>query len=230
MKNFILYEDKNIIIVNKPAGLIVHPLKRLEEKSLVRIILKHYPLIKEVGENPLRPGIVHRLDKDTSGLIVIAKNNLTYQWLKEQFCQRKVKKIYLALVIGRVKNNKGIVIRRIGRSKRSNKQSIFQKSLFKAKEAITKYEVIKRFRNYTLLKVIPKTGRTHQIRVHLAAIGHPIAGDQKYKFKRQSSLLGLKRLFLHASQLEFRMFDGQKMSFKTALPEDLEKVLQSIEN
>ncbi len=221
----VIFEDNDILLVDKPAGLLVHPVNKSQKNTLVEQILSYCPKIKDVGDNSLRPGIVHRLDKDTSGLMIIAKNNSAFEYLKKQFQERKVVKKYLALVIGRVKDKKGTITKAISLSKKDHKKrSALLDS--KSKRAWTEYKVLKRFKNYTLLEVNPKTGRTHQIRVHLASIGHPIAGDKQYKFKRQPELVGLKRQFLHAAYLKFRLPDGKVKAFKSELPDDLKDALE----
>ena len=223
----IIYEDKNIVVLDKPAGLLTHPTDKKEKDALTDKLIEYYPEIKNVGASP-RPGIVHRLDKDTSGLIIAAKNNKAYNYLKEQFKKRLVKKEYLALVAGKLKEKTGIITKPITRSKREpSKRTV---GLWgKWKKAITRYEVIKEFKNYSLLKVMLETGRMHQIRVHLASIGHPVAGDKIYKFKRQTAPKGLKRQFLHASFLNFKLPDGKKMTFYSKLPQDLQKTLNELD-
>lgn len=203
MKIPIIYEDENILIVNKPAGLLVDP--------------DHFPNVK----------LVHRLDRDTSGLLILAKNEKTQEWLRDQFKNRQIKKRYLALVQGKLKDKKGIIVKSLGKSrKRGGSQTTTP--IGKRREAITRYEVIKEYPNYTLLKISPETGRTHQIRVHLASIGHPIVGDEKYKFKRQPVLEGLNRQFLHASYLQFRLLDDRIREFQSKLPQELNKILEKL--
>jgi len=216
----IIFENKNIIVIDKPAGLTVHPVKPEQDDTLVNGLIAYYPEIKKVGDDSLRPGIVHRLDKDTSGLMVVAKNNSVFDYLKKQFQERKVIKKYLALVCGQVKDKKGTITKAISLSKKDHKK---RSALLdeKSKKAWTEYRVLKRFKNYTLLEVEPKTGRTHQIRVHLASIGHPIAGDKQYKFKRQSWPANLTRQFLHAAYLKFQLPNGKVKEFKSELPRDL---------
>jgi len=218
----VIYQDKNILVIDKPAGLLVHPVKN-EKNTLTDWLIKNYPEIKNVGDSPIRPGIVHRLDKDTSGLIVIAKNQKTFDFLKNQFKNREIEKKYLALVHGKLKEKTGIIAKSISRSKRG-KQTIAP--LKNTKSAITRYKVIKEFGNYTLLEAKPETGRTHQIRVHLSSIGHPIAGDEKYKFKRQEKLLN--RQFLHAKYLKFSLPDGSIKEFKSKLPKELNNILEKL--
>jgi len=227
----IIYQDKDILVVDKPAGLTVHPIKPGQSNTLVNQLLIQFPEIKNIGDpstnsgqENLRPGIVHRLDKDTSGLMIIARNNQAFNFLKEQFAQRKVVKKYLALVFGKVKDKKGIIAKSISLSKKDYKK---RSALLdeKSRKALTEYRVLKTFKDYTLLEVFPKTGRTHQIRIHLASIGHPIVGDKQYKFKRQTSPKKLSRQFLHASVLKFKLLNGKMIEFKSELPDDLEEVL-----
>jgi len=211
MKIPIIYENNDIIVVDKPANLLVHPVK--DEKNT---LIDYFPKAK----------LVHRLDKDTSGLLLLAKNEKTFNWLKSQFKNRKIKKKYLALVVGKLKDKKGIITKTISRSKKRG-GSQTTAPIGKRKQAITRYKILKEFPNYTFLEVVPETGRTHQIRVHLASIGHPIVGDEKYKFKRQKTLEGLKRQFLHASYLQFRM-SNKIMKFELKLPNDLKLVLENL--
>jgi len=212
----IIYEDDDLAVIDKPAGLLVHPVKD-EKNTLLDFLKIKYPDIR----------LVHRLDRDTSGLMVVAKNQNTYEWLKSQFLNRQIKKKYLALVHGISKDKKGIITKSISKSrKRGGSQTTMP--IGKKREAITRYEVIKEFPDYSLLEVSPETGRTHQIRVHLASIGHPITGDEKYKFKRQKELAGLTRQFLHASYLQFALPGGKIMEFESELPEELNKILKNI--
>jgi len=223
----IVFENQDIIIINKPAGLTVHPTRPEQDNTLVNQLLDYYPEIKDVGEDVLRPGIIHRLDKDTSGLMVIAKNNKSFEYLKDLFKNREITKKYLALVHGKVKDKKGTITKSISLSKKDHlKRSALLDE--KSKPAWTEYQVKKYFNNYTLLEVTPKTGRTHQIRIHLTSIGHPITGDKQYKFKRQINPKNLNRQFLHASYLKFKLPNGKIAEFKSKLPQDLEEVLESI--
>lgn len=232
----IIYEDKDIIVLNKPAGLLVHPLKPNQNNTLVNGLIAYCPAIQDVGDDSpageLRPGLVHRLDKDTSGLMVAAKNNQAFEYLKKQFQEQKVEKHYLALVIGKVKDKKGTITKAISRSKKDRrKRTVLWDE--KSKSAWTEYRVIRYIKSdsvhiYTLLDVFPKTGRTHQIRVHLASIGHPIAGDKQYKFKRQPVLKGLKRQFLHAYYLKFQLPSGKIVEFQSPWPKDLKEVLERL--
>lgn len=229
----IVYEDLNIIVVNKPAGLTVHRGIRTK-RTLVDLIIEYYPPIKNIGEDAARPGIVHRLDKDTSGLMVIAKNNETFYFLKKQFMERKVEKRYIILARGRVKDKKGIIISDIGRFRDKqiikNLKSKIEDQNLNFKEAITEYKVLKRFKDYTLCEARPKTGRMHQIRAHFKSIGHPVAGDKKYAFRRQKDIIKFLRQFLHASYLRFSLPRGGIMAFEVDLPNDLSVPLSLLEN
>ncbi|NQV00776.1 MAG: RNA pseudouridine synthase [Parcubacteria group bacterium] len=223
----IIYGDNDIIVIDKSAGLIVHPIRPGQNDTLVNQLLDEYPEIKNVGDDSLRPGIVHRLDKDTSGLMVIAKNNKSFEYFKNLFKDRKIVKKYIALVHGKVKDKKGTITKSISLSKKDHRK---RSALLdeKSQKAWTEYKVIKRFKDYTLLEVSIKTGRTHQIRIHLASIGHPVAGDKQYKFKRQSLAENLNRQFLHAFYLKFKLPNGKIMEFKLDLPKDLKSVLQNL--
>jgi len=224
----IIFEDNNILVIDKPAGLSVHPsLKQLQGITLVNQLISRYPEIKKVGEDKLRPGLVHRLDKDTSGVLIIAKNNQTFQLLKEKFKRSEVKKTYWALVWGQVENEKGVIDLPIGRSRKNPlKQTVGQTGNLKIRPAITEYRVLKRFQDFTLLEIYPKTGRMHQIRVHLKAIGHPVVGDSKYGFKKLFPF-ELKRQFLHAKVLELEL-NGQRCCFESDLADDLKLVLDQL--
>ena len=220
MKIPIIYEDENVLVVDKPEDLLVHPTgnSKPEIQNPKLTLIDYFPSVKPV----------HRLDRDTSGLLVLAKNKKTYNWLKNQFKNRKIKKKYIALVHGKLKDKKGIIVKSISRSKRKGRiQTVAP--IGKMREAITRYKVIKEFNDYSLLEVFPETGRTHQIRVHLASIGHPIAGDKQYKFKRQTTPKGLKRQFLHANYLKFNLPDGKTVKFESKLPKDLNNILKKIQ-
>lgn len=222
----IIFENSDFIIINKPAGLTIHPLRMSDTNTLVNGLLAYYPKIKNVGENILRPGIVHRLDKDTSGLVIVAKNNISFEKLKEMFINKDIHKTYLALVYGKFKQKQGEINMPIARSKQKfNKRKIDLHNQEKSKQAITKYKVIKEFRNTSLLEVYPQTGKTHQIRVHLAALSHFIIGDKEYGSKKINKYFQLKRQFLHAQALEFK-WNQEKMIFKAKMPQELQKCLE----
>ena len=223
----IIYEDNDVLVIEKPAGLLVHPTHKQEKDTLIAWLLDNYPEIKNVGDDEKRPGIVHRLDRDTSGLLAVAKNNESFQSLKKQFQEREIKKTYLALVVGHLKEKKGVITKTIGLSKKDYRKRSALLDIH-SKPARTEYQVIKEFKDYSLLEVSPKTGRTHQIRVHLASIGYPIAGDKQYKFKRQPCPENLTRQFLHAYRLQFQLLNGRIVKFKSELPEDLKEVIEKL--
>jgi 23S rRNA pseudouridine1911/1915/1917 synthase len=216
----ILYEDNDLIVIDKPAGMTVHPAPGHYEHTLVNAILAHLPDLKEVETH--RPGIVHRLDKDTSGLIIVAKNETAHMRLSDQFKSRTVAKTYLALVVGRLNQKEGIIESNIGRHPRDRKRMAVTS---RGRQSRTEYKVIEYVGNYTLLEVRPRTGRTHQIRVHLAAIDFPVVGDATYGTKSDY----LSRQFLHAHKLAFRLpSTGEFVEFKSDLPPDLVKALEKI--
>lgn len=229
----IVYEDDDLLVINKPAGLAVHPSITNKSHTLVNGLLARWPNLENAGEDKMRPGIVHRLDKDTSGLMIIAKNNESFFYFKKLFQTHKVVKHYLALVWGKIEDDKGVINFPIMRSKsipikqiavRSNKDN----DKIGAREAITEYKVLKRFKKWTFIEAYPKTGRMHQIRVHFKAIGHPIANDKKYAFRDQESIIGLNRHFLHASHLKFISPKGRNLEFDAKLPEDLLNAINSL--
>jgi 23S rRNA pseudouridine1911/1915/1917 synthase len=217
----ILYEDDDLLVVDKPAGLPVHPAPGHPAHTLVNAILSHFPHLADISDS-LRPGVVHRLDKDTSGVMLVAKNSTAQADLAEQFKTHSVTKAYLVLVKGHLTPENGIIEAAIGRDPRNRKRMAVVAS---GREARTEYRVIKYIGDYTLLEVRPETGRTHQIRVHLAAIGYPVVGDKVYGVKSPY----LERQFLHASRLGFKLpSTGQYVEFKSELPPDLAQALEDI--
>jgi len=229
MKFNVLYEDENVLVVDKPAGIIVFPERKTSEKTLIDYLLEKFPSLKRAGK-PLRYGIVHRLDKDTSGILLVAKNNKTLEFLQKQFKESKVIKKYLALVVGNLKAGQGKIETLIGRSRKDRrKQKVYLPcgpGSQGKRLAITEYKVIEKFKNYTLVEICPKTGRKHQIRAHLSYLGHPIAGDKMYGFKNQICPKDLSRQFLHASYLKIKFKKGLEKEFKSALPKNLKEVLK----
>lgn len=218
----IIYEDDDLLVVDKPAGLTVHPAPGHPGHTLVNALLSHFPRLADTGD-ALRPGIVHRLDKDTSGLMLVAKTGKAQEHLSGQFKSHTVSKAYLALVKGHLTPEEGIIEAAMGRDPRNRKKMAVVEV---GREASTEYQVVKYLGGYTLLEVRPKTGRTHQIRVHLAAIGFPVVGDKIYGVKSKY----LSRQFLHACRLGFSLpATGEYVEFKSELPEDLEKALEDIE-
>lgn len=232
-----VFENSDIVVVNKPAGLIIHRKNKTDDQpALTDWVHENYPGSADVGEpfdasgHPLpRYGIVHRLDKDTSGLVVIAKNQPAFDYMKKQFHDRLIQKTYLALGYGAPAKASGIIDAPLGRIGLKRTTETRGKKLKDEKLAVTEYKAVKYFKKYTLFEVMPKTGRTHQIRVHLKAIGCPIAGDPVYAPKGWQKPKGLNRLFLHAFRLKFASPDGQSLTLEADLPEDLQNVLDGIE-
>ncbi len=266
MKIKILYEDVNILAIDKPSGLAVHADGRTKEKTLVDWILENYPKMKNVGEpmgEVLRPGIVHRLDRDTSGVMLLAKNQKTYEFLKQQFQDRKIKKTYVAIVNGWFKEDKGIVNKPIGRSPSDFRRRLAGRGARgEMKEAVTEYKVLKRFEvdsqktqffyargfhpegegrsakkiassednklslsKFTYLEVMPKTGRTHQIRVHMKFLNHPVVCDTLYNPKEPYPE-GLKRMGLHAKSIEFIDIKGKTIKIESPVPLQFKNVIK----
>lgn len=218
----IVYEDDELLVVDKPAGLTVHPAPGHPDGTLANAILSHLPELG-IGDRQ-RPGIVHRLDKDTSGLLVIAKTPRALEDLSNQFKTRTVSKVYLALVKGRITPKEAVIEAPIGRD-RSHRERMSVVDSAHGREARTIYRVIEYLNDYSLLEVKPETGRTHQIRVHLAAVGYPVVGDAVYGVR--SPLVG--RQFLHAHRLRFRLpSSGEMVEFISGLPADLQKALETI--
>jgi 23S rRNA pseudouridine1911/1915/1917 synthase len=215
----IIYEDGDILVIDKPAGLTVHPAPGYPSHTLVNAVLAHCPSLA-MNNELMRPGIVHRLDKDTSGLIVMAKNDLAREYLAAQFKSRSVTKGYLVLVKGRLSPDEGIIEAPIGRDPHNRRKMAIVEA---GKEASTRYKVRKYLDGYTLVEVSPLTGRTHQIRLHLSAIGYPVVGDPVYGTKSAY----LNRQFIHAYRLGFRLpSTEQYQEFTSPLPMDLEQALE----
>lgn len=240
----ILYEDEDCMVINKAPGTVVHPGAGRSSGTLVNALLHHCPNLEGVG-GERRPGIVHRLDKDTSGVMVIAKSAPAYQHLTRQFKERTVVKEYLALVWGKMVGSRGVIDRPIGRHRTDRKKMSSLRHVARAREAITEWQVANAFRVgpegsswswMTLLRLRPRTGRTHQIRVHLAERGNPVLGDRVYGWKRQAvsqsrlevaELADFPRQALHAERLGFdHPRTGERLEFRAPLPEDMRKLLQ----
>jgi 23S rRNA pseudouridine1911/1915/1917 synthase len=217
----IIYEDDDLLVVDKPAGMTTHPAPGNPAHTLVNAVLSHLPALPE-SDNPARPGIVHRLDKDTSGIILIAKTRGALANLSAQFKSREVKKAYVALVKGKVTPQSGIIDAPIGRDRAHRQKMTVTDS---GRPARTAYTMLKYYGGYTLVEARPETGRTHQIRVHFASVGHPIVGDATYGAK--SELVG--RQFLHAQKLSFRLpSTGKTVEFTAPLPPDLRSALDRL--
>ena len=238
----ILYQDRHIVVLNKPAGLVVHPAPGHRRGTLVNALLYHCPDLGGIG-GEIRPGIVHRLDKDTSGTMVVAKNAQALETLAQQFKTRTVRKKYLALVYGDLKNDEGTIKLPIGRHPVHRKQ--MSTTTRKGRSAETSWRVREKFKAVTLLELTLKTGRTHQIRVHCTAMGHPIVGDQVYRsrkwlkdidrlFSGKSSSMGAQlkavpRQMLHAWRLRLTHPDTDEiMTFESPIPKDMETVIEKL--
>lgn len=222
----IIFENDDYLIINKQAGLIVHPGNLNEKQTLAHLLLKKFPGIEKVGEAPERPGIVHRLDKEVSGIMVIAKTQEMFIHLKKQFQERTAKKEYIALVYGSVKKPEGEIDFPIRRSKTDGAKMAARPLNQGGREAITEFAVIKNFVHWTLLSVKIKTGRTHQIRVHLNAYGHPVVGDNTYKPKKLKPTKKFgDRLFLHSWKLGFSDLKGEWKEFEAEFPEEFRKLM-----
>lgn len=243
IKPSVIHEDENILVIDKPAGLAVHGEGGNVTGTVVEWFLNRVPAAKGVGEPRIgkdgheieRSGVVHRLDKDTSGVMVLAKNQVAFDSLKQQFQNRQVKKEYLAIVYGHMREKWGTINRPIGRSGRDfRRRSAERGAKGHMREAITDWELLKqgeyKEEKFAHLKLLPKTGRMHQLRVHLKAIGHPIVGDKLYTGKKleQSNNLGLVRLALHASKLTLVLSGGEIREFTTDTPAEIETAISQI--
>ncbi len=224
----IFYRDEHLVVVNKPPGLVMYPAAGHRSGTLMNALLYNVGRLAEVG-GPLRPGVVHRLDKDTSGLIVVALSDKAYYGLVSQFKERTIKRLYYALVFGELKEDEGVIERPIGRSETHRKKMSTRTR--RGRYAKTFWRVIQRLKGATLVEARLATGRTHQIRVHFASIGHPVLGDNIYGRKRfleiNNQRIKLPRQMLHAVTLGFvHPIKGEWLEFKTELPEDMKKIVK----
>lgn len=243
----VVYEDEYLLVINKPSGIKVHADENISERAVTDWVLERYPELKDVGppivtqrgEEIPRPGVVHRLDKQTSGLLVLAKDEETLFYLKDQFKKRKVDKTYNCFVRGVPSLSKGEIDLPIGRSHKDfRKKSTLNKARGKMREAVTEYEVLERStdRSFSFIKATPKTGRTHQIRVHLKSIGHPIICDPLYSLKAEVKQvknggkcpLDFERLALHSKKLVFVGPKGERLVVEAEIPEDFKNALEII--
>lgn len=236
----ILYEDKSILAIDKPSGISVHADGRSKEKTVADWFVKNYPKSKNVGE-PIknkdissveikRPGIVHRLDKDTSGVLLLAKTKKAHEFLKKQFQDREVKKVYNAVVSGWFKEDRGVINKPIGRSPSDFRRRLAGRGARgELREAITEYKVLKRFEDekgnkFSYIEVRPKTGRTHQIRVHMKFLNHPVVCDSLYN-PGTACLKGISRLALHAKSIEFKNLKGETIKVESPLPKEFSDII-----
>jgi len=222
----VVYEDDKLLVISKPPGMVVHPAPGVRAGTLVNALLHRYPDLDRSGADQ-RPGIVHRLDKDTSGLIVVARDEATRAQLQEQFKERTVRKRYLTLLEGRLEPAQGRIEAAIGRDPRHRKRMTVFPPHRGGRDAVTLYRVLEHFERFTLVEAEPKTGRTHQIRVHFSYLRHPVVGDRVYGRRKQT--LPCPRQFLHAQRLAFRLpSTGELAEFTAPLPDDLGQVLQAL--
>jgi 23S rRNA pseudouridine1911/1915/1917 synthase len=240
----IIKKTKDYLVLYKPAGLTVHGAPHIKEKTLADWLIEKYPKIKKIGDNPFRPGIVHRLDKEVSGLILVALNNSSFENFKNQFKERKIKKEYIALVYGVINKEIDTIDFSIRRASSGHKMAAvpyikeglrvnkkIKKLNDKSRKAISEFKIIKKFINYTFLTVKIKTGRTHQIRVHMSAYNHPIVGDNLYctkKTKEKNVKLKTKRIFLQASELCFLDMNDEKICFNLEPDQEFYDMLNNV--
>jgi len=228
----IFYKDEHLIVVNKPAGMVVYPAAGHSRGTLMNALAHHCGKLSGVG-GTLRPGVVHRLDKDTSGLMVVALDDVAYYDLAEQFKQRKINRRYLALIYGNLREDTGEIALRIGRSESDRKK--MSTSVRRGKEAVTRWKVLKRFNHAALIEAKLGTGRTHQIRVHFSSIGHPVLGDRTYGKKTEIEAKANKKIFflrqmLHAERLGFiHPVTGKHLEFSSPLPEDMAEKVEELQ-
>ena len=220
----VLYEDDDIIVVNKPKGMVVHPGNGNPDRTLVNAIMNLCgDSLSGIG-GEIRPGIIHRLDKDTSGVLIVAKNDMAHINISNQIKNRETKKIYVALVKGVINENEATINMPIGRSKKDRKKMAVTQD---GREAITHFKVLKRYKNYTLIEIKIDTGRTHQIRVHMSEIGHPIVGD--YVYSNGKNVFDVQGQMLHSKQIEFRHpKTGNLMKIEAPLPEYFEDIIKEL--
>ena len=221
----IVYEDSDVAVINKPQGMVVHPAAGHYSGTLVNALMNNVEDLSTIN-GVLRPGIVHRLDKNTSGLLIIAKNDVSHSFLSDCLKEHSINRIYYALVEGVVKNDKGTIDAPLGRSEKDRKKRCVTTK--NSKEAITNYEVIKRYRRYTLVKLKLETGRTHQIRVHMKYIGHPVVGDDVYG--KEDKKFGLKGQLLHSKSIGFvHPTTKEYLEFESELPDYFKNVIEKLE-
>ena len=225
----IVDETPDFLVIEKPSGLLVHPAPSQKTSTLIDFLLKHDPKIKGVGEAKERPGIVHRLDREASGLMVVAKSKKMFEHLKKQFQAHDITKEYLALVYGKVVKDFDTIKTAIGRKKGHGRMSARAKAQEGDKDAVSHFDVLERFPQATLVKVRTETGRMHQVRVHMKSIGHSLVGDSLYGTpKQETTSLRNVRLFLHAAALGFTDLEGKRHEYRSELPPDLHQVIETL--
>ena len=228
----VVYEDSDLLVINKPSGLLTHPRNKDDNReSVISWLKENRPAVLNIGDRE-RPGIVHRIDKETSGLLMIAKTPIAYEYYKKAFHDRQIQKTYLALVYGTVKNAHGTIDAPLFKFGTRQSMKPSRNKELTERTAQTDYQVLKRFSllamHYTLLEVQPKTGRTHQIRIHLRSIGHPIVCDPIYAEKSRLCPAELGRLFLHAKKLSFTDSHGKAITLEADMPTELESFVASL--
>lgn len=228
----VIYQDENLIVINKPPGISVHGGHSVMGETVADILLQKFPEIKDVGDAPaIRPGIVHRLDKNTSGVMVVARNQKSFESLKELFKNRQVEKTYLAVVCGQLAQASGTISFPIGRLVKNPLKrgvAIGKTKIRGEREAITEYTVVRENANYSLVELHPKTGRMHQLRVHLKALSHPVACDTLYGGGKVCCPEGAGRTLLHAQSIALSVFSGKRLFFEADPPEDFQFALKSV--
>jgi len=225
----IIDDNKDYMVIEKPSGLLVHPTDKIETNTLIDWVISKYPEVRNIGEDPRRAAIVHRLDKEVSGLMVIPKTQEAFDYFKKLFKVRQIEKKYIALVYGEVQSDTSEINFPIGRSK--DTQGLFAATPVESgigKPAKTVFTVKTRYKNFTLLEVEIMTGRTHQIRVHMKALGHPIVGDELYVIRGLRKKLDAGRIFLHAASLNFLDLHGKEKKYESKLPDELKAILKKI--
>jgi 23S rRNA pseudouridine1911/1915/1917 synthase len=231
----IIFENDEVLVVDKPAGLVVHSDGKTKEPNLTDWVVEKYPMVVDVGEPAVydgkeiaRPGIVHRLDRETSGVIMLAKTQESFENLKKQFQDREMEKTYNAFVYGSVKNEEDTIDRPIGKSKSDfRKWSAQRGARGVMREAVTDYKVLEKNKDFSYVEVSPKTGRTHQIRVHFKAINYPVVCDKLYAPKRDCAL-GFDRLALHAKSITFSLLNGESVTVEADLPKDFQEAVKML--
>lgn len=226
MEPEVIFENENVVALNKPAGLLVHADRRGAGDTLADWLLANFPEVASVGDKPQeRPGIVHRLDKDTSGIVLVPRSQEYFKYLKGLFASGKIKKAYLAVVRGTPKEKEGVIDAPISLKPGTTKRTVHGGKM--TKSAITRYKVLKSLGDFSLVELMPETGRTHQLRVHMASIGHPVAGDSMYGSRKDKA--GASRQMLHAHSLELELEPGKAVRLTVDPPADFTSFVEGLE-